>query len=82
MEDATYNAIKPSKLWNLSKMASKSFLSETPSPNMIGSVVSTFPRLEIGEKYFWKALSRDKNDMTRAVAQNDETVSPFPLFYR
>ena len=31
----------------------------------------------IGEKYMWKAMSPEKDDITRAVAENDKTVEDY-----
>lgn len=28
----------------------------------------------VGEKYMWRAMSPDKDEITRAVAENDKTV--------
>ena len=34
----------------------------------------------IGEKYMWKALSKDKDEVTRKVAENDEKVIPAGMY--
>ena len=36
-----------------------------------------FPCSWIASKYMWRALSKEKNDITRAVAANDATVEIF-----